>query len=65
MVLNVQAKDAPYVTLSTQSEWYHQSPRIFTNDEDFAALDPAAHNLPNISVEYIPNENEDLPLPTL
>jgi hypothetical protein len=44
---------------------YSRSPRIFTNDEAFAALDPAAHNLPNISVEYIPNEDEDRPLPDL
>jgi hypothetical protein len=65
MVLDVQVKDAPYVALATRTECYHRSPRIFTNDEAFAALDPAAHNLPNISVEYIPNENEDRPLPDL
>lgn len=61
MVLGVQVKDAPYVALATQTEWYHRNPRILTNDEAFAALDPVAHNLPNISVEYIPNESEDIP----
>lgn len=65
MVLDIQVKDAPYVALATRTECYHRSPRIFTNDAAFTTLEPAAHNLPTITVEYIPNEDEDRPLPEL
>jgi predicted nucleic acid-binding protein len=65
MVSDVQAKDAPYVSLATRAEWYHRSPRIFTNDASFSRLDSEAVNLPNVTVEYVPDEDEEASLPKL
>jgi hypothetical protein len=31
-----------------------REPTILTNDESFAELEPAAHSLPEISIEHVP-----------
>ena len=50
-VLDIQAKDVPIVVLAF--DHYDREPSILTNDAAFAAFDPAAHNLPAISVEHV------------
>lgn len=50
-VLDIQPKDVPIVILAF--DHYDREPTILTNDATFAAFDPAAHNLPAISVEHI------------
>jgi predicted nucleic acid-binding protein len=50
-VLDIQPKDVPIVVLAF--EHYDRDPTILTNDAAFADFDPAAYNLPNLSVEYV------------
>lgn len=50
-ILEIQPKDVPILVLAV--EYSEREPTILTNDEDFAALEPAEHNLPMISIEYL------------
>lgn len=63
MVLDIQMNDAPVVSFAC--EFYNQSPTIYTNDTDFSCMSPNNCGLSNLTVEYIPNESEDEPMPTL
>ena len=47
-----QPKDIPILVLAF--EYRDREPTILTNDESFAAFEPAAHSLPELSVEHIP-----------
>ena len=50
-VLDIQPKDIPIVVRAFDHS--DRDPTILTNDAAFAALDPAAHNLPPISIEPV------------
>lgn len=51
-VCGIQPKDAPILVLAFEHR--DRTPTIFTNDESFAELEPAAHSLPDITIEHIP-----------
>lgn len=51
-VLEVEPKDVPILVLAFKHR--ERSPAILTNDESFAELEPAEHNLPSLSMEYVP-----------
>ena len=63
MALGIQAKDAPIVSFAC--EYYNRSPTIYTNDRPFSLLNSKRCNLPNLTVEYIPNDGESKPTPGL
>ena len=50
--LGIQAKDVPILRLAY--EWRHREPTIYTNDRSFSQFNPAAYNLPEIAMEYVP-----------
>lgn len=50
-ILDIQPKDVPILVLAFDHS--EREPTILTNDEKFATLVPAQHNLPRISVEHI------------
>ncbi|QLC35779.1 hypothetical protein EFA46_016100 (plasmid) [Halarchaeum sp. CBA1220] len=50
--IGIQAKDVPILRLAY--EWRHRDPTIYTNDRSFSQFDPSAYNLPEISMEYVP-----------
>lgn len=62
-ILDIQTKDAPILLLT--SKYYNASPTVYTNDEGFAELEPAEHGLPNIEIEYVPDTDEETPIPEL
>ena len=51
-VCGIQPKDVPILVLA--SEHRDREPTIITNDESFAAFEPAAHSLPELSIEHVP-----------
>jgi hypothetical protein len=51
-VCGIQPKDVPILVLAFEHR--DREPTILTNDESFAKLEPAAHSLPEISIEHIP-----------
>lgn len=51
-VLDIQSKDVPILVLAYR--YYDRVPTILTNDEAFAALDPAAHALDQLTIEHVP-----------
>ena len=50
-VCGIQAKDVPILVLAF--EHCDREPTILTNDESFAEFEPAAHSLPEISIEHV------------
>jgi len=62
-ILDIQAKDAPILLLA--SKYYNKSPTVYTNDEDLADLSPTEYGLPNIELEYVPDTDEEAPVPKL
>ncbi len=50
-VCGIQAKDVPILVLAFEHR--DRAPTIFTNDKSFAEMDPAAHSLPEISIEHV------------
>lgn len=50
-VFGVQAKDVPILVFAYT--FYDQHPTVLTNDESFSGFDPSAHNLPNMSIQYV------------
>jgi predicted nucleic acid-binding protein len=51
-VLDIQPKDVPILVLAYR--YYDRVPTILTNDEAFAAFDPAAHGLDQLTIEHVP-----------
>ena len=51
-VCGIQPKDVPLLVLAFEHR--DREPTILTNDESFAAFEPAAHSLPELSIEYVP-----------
>jgi predicted nucleic acid-binding protein len=51
-VLDTQPKDVPILVLTFEHET--RQPTILTNDESFAALQPAEYGLDSITLEYAP-----------
>jgi hypothetical protein len=51
-VCEIQPKDAPILVLAFDHR--DRRPTILTNDESFAAFQPEAHSLPEITIEYVP-----------
>jgi hypothetical protein len=51
-VCGIQPKDAPILVLAF--EHHDRTPTIFTNDQSFAAFQPAAHSLPELTIEHVP-----------
>lgn len=51
-VCDIQPKDVPILVLAFEHR--DHEPTILTNDESFADFQPAAHSLPDISIEYVP-----------
>lgn len=49
--LDIQPKDVPILVLAFKHR--EREPTVLTNDESFAKLRPAAHNLPELSMEYV------------
>lgn len=50
-VCGIQAKDVPILVLAF--EYRDREPTILTNDKSFAELEPAAHSLPEITIEHV------------
>jgi predicted nucleic acid-binding protein len=50
-VCGIQPKDVPILVLAFEHR--DREPTILTNDEQFAALQPADHSLPEISIEHV------------
>jgi hypothetical protein len=50
-VCGIQAKDVPILVLAFEHR--DREPTILTNDESFTAFEPAAHSLPEISIEHV------------
>jgi hypothetical protein len=50
-VCGIQAKDVPVLVLAFEHR--DCEPTIPTNDESFAEFEPAAHSLPEISIEHV------------
>ena len=51
-VCGIQPKDVPILVLAFEHR--EREPTILTNDESFAAFEPAAHSLPELSIEHVP-----------
>lgn len=51
-VCDIQPKDVPILVLAFEHR--DRDPTILTNDSSFAEFQPAAHSLPEISIEHIP-----------
>jgi hypothetical protein len=51
-VCGIQPKDAPILVLAFEHR--DRTPTIFTNDESFAAFQPATHSLPELTIEHVP-----------
>jgi predicted nucleic acid-binding protein len=51
-ILDIQPKDVPILVLAYR--YYDRAPTILTNDEAFAAFDPAAHALDQLTIEHVP-----------
>ena len=51
-VCGIQPKDVPILVLAFEHR--DREPTILTNDESFAAFEPAAHSLPELSIEHVP-----------
>ncbi|MFD1571252.1 hypothetical protein [Halorubrum laminariae] len=51
-VCGIQTKDVPILVLAFEHR--DREPTILTNDESFAAFEPAAHSLPKLSIEHVP-----------
>ena len=50
-VCQIQPKDVPILVLAFEHR--DREPTILTNDQSFAAFEPANHALPEISLEYV------------
>lgn len=50
-VCAIQPKDVPILVYAY--EFREQTPTVLTNDAAFAAFEPASHNLPALSMQYI------------
>lgn len=50
-VCGIQAKDVPILVLAFEHR--DREPTILTKDESFAEFEPAAHSLPEISIEHV------------
>ena len=50
-VCGIQPKDVPILVLAFEHR--DREPTILTNDESFAELEPAAHSLPEITIEHV------------
>ena len=50
-VCEIQPKDIPILVLAFEHR--DRDPTILTNDESFAELEPAAHSLPEITIEHV------------
>lgn len=50
-VLDIQPKDVPILVLAYR--YSDREPTILTNDEAFAALDPAAHGINQLTIEHV------------
>ena len=50
-VCGIQAKDVPILVLAFEHR--DREPTILTNDESFAAFEPAAHSFPELSIEHV------------
>ena len=50
-VCGLQPKDVPILVLAFDHR--DREPTILTNDESFAEFQPAAHSLPEISIEHV------------
>jgi len=51
-VCGIQAKDVPILVLAFEHR--EREPTVLTNDESFAEFEPAAHSLPEVSIEHVP-----------
>ena len=51
-VCGIQPKDVPILVLAF--EYRNREPTVLTNDESFAEFEPAAHSLPELSIEHVP-----------
>ena len=50
-VCGIQPKDVPILVLAFEHR--DHEPTILTNDESFAELEPAAHSLPEVTIEHV------------
>jgi len=50
-ICGIQPKDVPILVLAF--EHHDREPAVLTNDESFAEFEPAAHSLPEISIEHV------------
>ena len=50
-ICGIQAKDVPILVLAFEHR--DREPTILTNDKSFAEFEPAAHSLPEISIEHV------------
>jgi predicted nucleic acid-binding protein len=50
-VCGIQPKDIPILVLAFEHR--DREPTILTNDEHFADLEPAAHSLPELTIEHV------------
>ena len=50
-VCGIQPKDIPILVLAFEHR--EREPTVLTNDESFAAFEPAAHSLPEITIEHV------------
>lgn len=48
----IQPKDVPILVLAFEHR--ERDPTILTNDASFAELEPAAHSLPELTIEHVP-----------
>lgn len=51
-LLNIQPKDVPVFVLAYR--WKHRNPTIYTNDGEFAKLNPSNFGLPEITIQHVP-----------
>ncbi len=51
-VCGIQTKDVTILVLAFEHR--DREPTILTNDGSFAEFEPAAHSLPQLSIEYVP-----------
>lgn len=52
-ICGIQPKDVPILVLAFDHR--DRRPTILTNDESFADFEPAAHSLPEITIEHVPS----------
>ena len=50
-VCGIQAKDVPILVLAYEHR--DRDPKILTNDKSFAKFEPAAHSLPELTIEHV------------